>query len=435
MRRSRLVMPIVTLAILFGVFAVAHSSRGTMAVLTDNISSDEQYFEAGFWESCTYTLGYWKTHPEAWPVEEIPIGGVTYTKTQAVEVLETQPRGDATYLLAHQLIAAKLNISNGADPSAVETTIAEADTWLVEHPLGSKPKGPERQEGIALAQTLDDYNKGAIGPGHCDDQTPTPTPDSPIQCSLEIGPDPLILTGEGNPVTAHIELPADLDVNDIDVYSILLEGTIPALSVSTEIGDYVPTILLKWLGDSTLERLGDGLPADLLTEIGDYDGDGIPDLMVLFDRFAVVAMLNNLSETEGRSVNSLSDSLLQSDRSAEGAMLSSQASEVTLTLAGETIDGLAFEGSDTITLEPMETPTATATVAPTASPTLEPTLEPTLTPTPEPTTTPTSEPTAIPTPGQPRRGPWGQLQPQRRNRLRRRRQSQPRRRPWSLLRP
>jgi hypothetical protein len=85
----------------------------------------------------------------------------------AIEILRTRPRGDATYILAHQLIAAKLNILSGADNSAVADIIANADEWLIANPLGSKPDGPVRQEGIAMAGILDQYNNGIIGPGHC----------------------------------------------------------------------------------------------------------------------------------------------------------------------------------------------------------------------------------------------------------------------------
>jgi hypothetical protein len=125
--------------------------------------------------SCTLTQGFWKNHIEAWP-SEISIGGVTYTAMEAIQILSTPPRGDATYILAHQLIAAKLNVLEGADDSAVATTIVQADAWLVLHPLGSDPDGADREEGIALAEVLDEYNNGVIGPGHCDEPTPIPTP-------------------------------------------------------------------------------------------------------------------------------------------------------------------------------------------------------------------------------------------------------------------
>jgi hypothetical protein len=120
-------------------------------------------------ENCTFSMGFWKNHPDAWPVEAITIGGVTFSTAEGIAILQTPPRGDATYILAHQLIAAKLNIANGADPSVVADTIEAADQWLVEHPLGSDPPNPTRQQGVRLAETLAGYNEGEIGPGHCDD--------------------------------------------------------------------------------------------------------------------------------------------------------------------------------------------------------------------------------------------------------------------------
>src|SRR6185503_10780085 len=32
----------------------------------------------------TGTPGYWKNHANAWPVQEIPVGGIIYTKAQAI---------------------------------------------------------------------------------------------------------------------------------------------------------------------------------------------------------------------------------------------------------------------------------------------------------------------------------------------------------------
>jgi hypothetical protein len=122
------------------------------------------------------TQGFWKNHPEAWP-NGIEIGGVLYTQEQALEILSTPPKGgDATYILAHQLIAAMLNELSGADTSVLGTTIADADAWLVLHPLGSNPRGPEREEGIALATVLDEFNNGLLGGGDCPEPTPSPTP-------------------------------------------------------------------------------------------------------------------------------------------------------------------------------------------------------------------------------------------------------------------
>jgi hypothetical protein len=101
-------------------------------------------------------------------VDAITIGNVIYPKTEAIQILEVPPQGDATYVLAHQLIAAKLNILNGADDTAVAAIIVEADAWLISHPLGSNPIGAERREGAALNSILNDYNDGEVGPRRCE---------------------------------------------------------------------------------------------------------------------------------------------------------------------------------------------------------------------------------------------------------------------------
>jgi len=127
---------------------------------------------------CTYTQGYWKTHAKkcrkydtTWDL----IGdngsktiffnsGKTYFK-----VLWTPPRrGNAYYILAHQYIAAELNQLNGASiPNEVLTAFNAAKT-LFAASLDDTIGDTSRQEWIELAQILDDYNSGLIGPGHCD---------------------------------------------------------------------------------------------------------------------------------------------------------------------------------------------------------------------------------------------------------------------------
>ncbi len=125
---------------------------------------------------CTHTPGYWKNHPEAWPQDQIEIGGVVYLDAEAIAVLETPPGGDATYILAHQLIAATVNTLAGAEPDAVEDTLQEANAWLEAQPLGSDPTNPERVRGIELSVALMDYNEGRTGPGPCEEEACTETP-------------------------------------------------------------------------------------------------------------------------------------------------------------------------------------------------------------------------------------------------------------------
>jgi hypothetical protein len=127
--------------------------------------------------NCTFTLGFWKNHASAWPVTSLTLGAATFTEDQAIDLLRTPPRGgDASIILAHQLIAAKLNLAQGADGSSVAMTIADADALLTAHPVGSKPGGADRDQMVALSSTLDDFNSGKIGPGHCGEPGPSPSP-------------------------------------------------------------------------------------------------------------------------------------------------------------------------------------------------------------------------------------------------------------------
>jgi hypothetical protein len=118
--------------------------------------------------NCTYTQGYWKNHPNAWPVLSLTLGTVNYTKAELLAILGTEVGGNGLISLAHQLIAAKLNIAQGADPSAASAAIAAADALiggLVVPPIGGGYLDPA--DTSALTQILDDYNNGVIGPGHC----------------------------------------------------------------------------------------------------------------------------------------------------------------------------------------------------------------------------------------------------------------------------
>jgi hypothetical protein len=119
---------------------------------------------------CTYTQGYWRNHPNAWPVTSLTLGTVTYQAAELMAILDNSAQGNGLVELAHQLIAAKLNIANGADQSAVQQTIVDAETMiggLMIPPIGNDYLPPSQTSG--LTETLTQYNEGTIGPGHCND--------------------------------------------------------------------------------------------------------------------------------------------------------------------------------------------------------------------------------------------------------------------------
>ncbi|MCJ7423091.1 hypothetical protein MUP01_02335 [Candidatus Bathyarchaeota archaeon] len=133
---------------------------------------------------------------------------------------------------------------------------------------GGRSSGPGDGEGIGLA-----------------------TSHAPcILAGVDFDPDTLNLRSSGKWITAYIELPEGHNVADIDASTVLLNETV-AVDFSAP------------------------------TTVGDYDGDGVPDLMVRFDRAAVSDLILSQDITSGN---------------------------VVLTIRGRLCDGTIFEGSDTI---------------------------------------------------------------------------------------
>jgi uncharacterized delta-60 repeat protein len=110
-----------------------------------------------------------------------------------------------------------------------------------------------------------------------------------IPASVDIEPDTLNLKSKGKWITCYIELSDGYSVEDIDVVALMQLNRAPI--------------------DSPLATVGP-------SEVGDHDDDGIPDLMVKFDRQELIPFL--------------------------------EAGDAELTVAGELGDGTPFEGSDTI---------------------------------------------------------------------------------------
>ena len=113
-----------------------------------------------------YSKGYWKNHPEKWPVNWIEIGNINYSREEAIDILIGANAKDATRMLAAQLIAAKLNRLSGVslnfhccDKSVdIDKAIEDADEFLMEYPVGSNPQNEKRENALQLKDLLDAYN-------------------------------------------------------------------------------------------------------------------------------------------------------------------------------------------------------------------------------------------------------------------------------------
>lgn len=125
-------------------------------------------------EGCTCSHGYWKTHdgapnPNVWPVSSLTLGKTAYSQGKLSSILDQPPKGNGLVSLAHQLIAAKLNIASGASAAAISSTVASADALigsLLVPPAGNGSLAPA--DTGTLTSALASYNEGTTGPGHCE---------------------------------------------------------------------------------------------------------------------------------------------------------------------------------------------------------------------------------------------------------------------------
>lgn len=118
-------------------------------------------------ESECRSPGYWKTHPCEWPVDSIMIGGVEYTKAEAIEWMGMRG-GDKSVTLFRALVAAKLNVMAGCPACCVSCVISRADTWMAAHPVGSGVAASSCAWDYAecLYWKLDAYNNGYLVCSH-----------------------------------------------------------------------------------------------------------------------------------------------------------------------------------------------------------------------------------------------------------------------------
>jgi len=118
---------------------------------------------------CTYGFGFWKTHgPNApggqsnlWPTTALPmsLGTHSYTALELKSIMDAPVQGNGLISLAHQLIAAKLNIANGVT-NTISATIAAADAMigsLIVPPVGGGSLTTSEVE--ALKDALETFNK------------------------------------------------------------------------------------------------------------------------------------------------------------------------------------------------------------------------------------------------------------------------------------
>ncbi|MEK7993829.1 MAG: carboxypeptidase-like regulatory domain-containing protein, partial [Planctomycetota bacterium] len=126
--------------------------------------------------ACPVSQGFWKNHAEFWPVNSLTLGSQSYTQQELGVLLGTPTQGDASLILGHQLIAAKLNIAWGSDPGPIEGTLSSAGSllsgYLGKLPYNVRTSSTQGKKMVSDAQVLDGYNNMLLTP-RCDPLSPT----------------------------------------------------------------------------------------------------------------------------------------------------------------------------------------------------------------------------------------------------------------------
>ena len=146
-------------------------------------------------QGCTLTPGYWKTHPGEWPLQSMVLGDPafgphSYRQQELLTLLNAPAKGDGSLILATQLIAARLNIANGANAQPIAGWLARADALLATFrqrlPYAVKANTPIGSDMVATANVLEQFNGGNIA-GSCGSANTAPVANAGPDQSVFVG--------------------------------------------------------------------------------------------------------------------------------------------------------------------------------------------------------------------------------------------------------
>jgi hypothetical protein len=114
---------------------------------------------------CTLTQGYWKTHAPGTKHYDDTWASLS-NSSMWLNAMNTPVKGNVWYQLAHQYVAAQLNILNGAYANPTVTqAVSDAQTLLGSGPYAVSQA--DRAEFVSLAGTLGSFNEGLTVTPHC----------------------------------------------------------------------------------------------------------------------------------------------------------------------------------------------------------------------------------------------------------------------------
>ncbi|MHA6280212.1 hypothetical protein ACXYMT_08520 [Salinimicrobium sp. CAU 1759] len=120
---------------------------------------------------CTLGKGYWKNHSndnpggqdDVWPVMELTLGNKLYNRKELNNIMDVpNNEGNNLVIFSQHLIAAKLNVANGAGNSDIEATIAESDELIGDLVILEDSFSDEQKTTAnTLKDLLESFNKSS----------------------------------------------------------------------------------------------------------------------------------------------------------------------------------------------------------------------------------------------------------------------------------
>lgn len=209
-------------------------------------------------ETCVRSQGYWTTQQAVWPATSLVLGNPgnplhTYGTPQIASLLLTPTRGDASRILAVQLIAAKFNVLTGARPDPIVAELARADQLLGAFagrlPYRVSPNSPVGSDMTRVARTLEAYNVGQIA-GACGPVNRPPT--------AQAGPDQTVAVGAT--VTLDGTASTDPDGQSLAYRWVLVSAPAGSTAALDDVTSPRPTFLADLPGSYQARLIvGDGL--------------------------------------------------------------------------------------------------------------------------------------------------------------------------------
>jgi uncharacterized delta-60 repeat protein len=118
--------------------------------------------------ACARSAGFWRQHRGEWPVNSLTLGSQSYTAAEIAELLKTPIRGDASLLLARELIASKFNLAGGAGSPELSALVSSADALLSGFsgrlPYQVPPGSSAGRSMVALSANLASWNNRRSSP-------------------------------------------------------------------------------------------------------------------------------------------------------------------------------------------------------------------------------------------------------------------------------